>query len=703
MAGKNQHYIPQAVLQSFAIPDARTAQVHVYRREKDFRSSINNVAAEDYFYSVPSDDGTETLDDIMTRHENGPFNRDLSALLTAAPGDIDPDGAAEVVAHLITRGDHLRGVFRASAPILADLVDDLLGNSERIARMMGASGPEPSDLFRERMAKAVDENHLLSQLGLPRPVVEAIAYMMLRENAKSGFAEAAEALSTAVDDFRERAGELAKDAQVKALSSGMIPEGRIEILRLLNWRIVDVEHPIFVLPDFVGLAFDETGTSGTIFSFDAQSLNAILMPLTPSRMLIGGKFPPPIALTSFNALAVPHCLNFFVSAYSDDALQRLRASIGANALDPVHEGLAEAASEFRAEVETSERAEVPPGAGEWRHLDGPGVEFSTDYLDAKAVAALTPILRQLVSYARQSFNTDALIRIVAPVDYAHRLATIDRGALDDGEPIRPATEGWSAAYNVPVEENGRHGIAMVLHPDAIAMLLAPDDTLFASAASILISQFTRIGADHLLGTVFACGDDAIAGGTNRLILPEALRIWKSYMVAGGQCQFAGDMRADYREVFVDALGPFSAKLVEARRAYWLSDNDVDGLFASAIQPTIGLLEAAACAAASLDSEPADADLASFLNALDAVGLAKWFELFCDDLKLLWEPGTRYPDPAVFHVLVTHVQRILMTGAIFPWDDGSPFGRIEVPVWSDLAWLAEQAAIAGQDPEPPAIP
>lgn len=703
MAGKNQHYIPQAVLQSFAIPDARTAQVHVFRRENDFRSSITNVAAEDYFYSVPSHDGTETLDDIMTRHENGPFNRDLLSLLTAAPGAIGPDAPAEVLAHLIVRGDHLRGVFRASAPILAKLVDDLLGNSDRIARMMGASGPAPSDLFRQRMAKAVDESHPLSQLGLPRPVLEAIAYMMLRENAETGFEEAAEALTAAIDDFRERAGAIAKDAQVKALSGAMVPEGRIEILRQLDWHIVDVDQPTFVLPDFLGLAFDEAGTSGTIFSFDAERLSAILMPLTPSRMLIGGECPSSIALADFNVLAVPHCLNFFVSAYTDNDLQDLQTKIGTKALDPVYQGLAEAASEFRTEIETVNRTDVPPGAGEWRHRQGPDIQFSTDYLDGEAVAALTPILGQLTAYARQRFNTDALIRILAPADYANRLATIDRGELHDGEPIRPATDGWSAAYNVPVEENGRHGIVMVLHPDAVAMLLAPDDTLFAAAASILISQFARFGTDHLIGTVFAGGVDAIAEGVNRFILPHALRIWKSYMVANAHCRFASDVREHYRDVFLDVLDALPARLIDARRGYWLSENDVDGLLSSAILPAIELLEAAACAAASLESEAGDTDIAPFRQALDDADLAKWFDLFRADLKALWEPGTSYPEPATFHVLVTHVQRILLTAAIFPWDDGSPFGRIEVPFWSDLAWLAEQAAIAageqGSTPAP----
>ncbi|GGJ38581.1 DUF4238 domain-containing protein [Sphingopyxis sp. LC363] len=698
MAGKNQHYIPQAVLQSFAIPDSRTAQVHVFRREKHFRSSIANVAAEDYFYSVPSSDGTETLDDIMTRHENGPFNRDLKSLLGATPGAIHPDAPAEVLAHLIVRGDHLRGVFRASAPILAEFVDDLLGSSEQIARMMGASGPAPSDLFRERLAKAVDERHPLSQLGLPRPVIEAIAYMMLRENAETGFEEAAEALTAAIDDFRERAGAIAKDAQVKALSGAMIPEGRIEILRQLDWRIVDIDQSTFVLPDFISLAFDKAGRSGTIFSFDAESLIAVLMPLTPSRMLIGGECPASIALADFNVLAASHCLNFFVSAYTDNELQDLRTRIGTEALDPIHQGLAEAASEFRAEIEAGENSDVPQDAGEWRHRQGPDIQFSTDYLDSEAVVALTPILGQLTGYARQRFNTDALIRIVAPADYAHRLATIDRGELDDGEPIRPATDGWSAAYNVPVEENGRQGIVMVLHPDAVAMLLAPDDTLFAAAASILISQFARFGTDHVIGTVFAKGVDAITGGVNRFILPHALRIWKSYMVADGHCRFASDMRDHYRNIFLGALDALPARLVDARRGYWMSENDVDGLLPAAILPTIELLESAACAAASFKSEAGDANIAPFWQALDAIGLAKWFALFRADLKALWEPGTSYPEPAAFNVLVTHVQRILLTGAIFPWDDGSPFGRIEVPFWSDLAWLTEQATMAAEEPE-----
>src|ERR1700754_2914145 len=103
MSGKNQHYIPQAVMEPFRIPGARTPPVRVYRKEKSFPSAITQVSAEDYFYSRPSPDGSETLDDILTRHENGPFNEDLRALADLSAGPVDAQLAARIIAHLTGR------------------------------------------------------------------------------------------------------------------------------------------------------------------------------------------------------------------------------------------------------------------------------------------------------------------------------------------------------------------------------------------------------------------------------------------------------------------------------------------------------------------------------------------------------------------------------------------------------------------------
>ena len=57
---------------------------------------------------------------------------------------------------------------------------------------------------------------------------------------------------------------------------------------------------------------------------------------------------------------------------------------------------------------------------------------------------------------------------------------------------------------------------------------------------------------------------------------------------------------------------------------------------------------------------------------------------------IWTEGTSYPDETAFRVLNRHVERLLVNGAIFLWDDGG-VGRVEVPYWSDWNWIAAEAA------------
>lgn len=57
--------------------------------------------------------------------------------------------------------------------------------------------------------------------------------------------------------------------------------------------------------------------------------------------------------------------------------------------------------------------------------------------------------------------------------------------------------------------------------------------------------------------------------------------------------------------------------------------------------------------------------------------------------MIWLPGFNYPDPEAFHVLARHAERLLATGGLFIWDDGSPFGRIDVPHSFDAEWALTQ--------------
>jgi hypothetical protein len=691
VAGDKQHYIPQAVLRAFrANPKGKVAQVHVFHADRIYLSSTEGVAAQKFFFSERATDDGETLDAVMTRHENGPFNDDFSALGTRPAGPVDGELASRVLGHLLVRNHHLRGVMRSGASLLADLVEQSFGSSEQIARLLGAGGPSPTPRFRKVFSEATAGNALLASLGLPQPVLESLAYMMLREN-RAGFHEMSDAARSLAQQVRGDAGVLARNAHVKSLKTALVPAGRVEALRRLTWRIVEADVPTFVLPDLIALGCDRDGQAGTILNFDEAELAAVLMPLSPTRMLIGEREPSDRDWASFNSEAVPHCLEFFVSAFRDAALEALASSIASRVFEPIQQGLAEAARQFRAQLEAPQPRAAAPEGGLWRTETAHPVELQSDFLDARAAARLATILQQFLSLTRNRFDISPLRRIAVAADYPRALGSIDRGALENGEPIAPSTEGWSAAYNVPVEEAGELGITMILHADSALMLLADNDLLFGGGASILLAQLARIGADMLLGTVFAGG--VIAGDAHdRLLLPQILDSWKSYLVAGYQCLFSAELRPFYRNAFLERLSALEAQLIEHRRAYRL-DGDVDAFLGAVIGESFAILNVAATAVASLAGDPDEDGIAQFKSALEMAGWANWFELLSADLAGIWTEGDPYPGQDAFLVLNRHVERLLVTGAIFLWDDGSPFGRVEVPHWSDWQWILEQEAAA----------
>lgn len=687
MSGKNQHYIPQSLLRAFRIGPGKIARVYKYQAEGVFPLPTKQVAAEDWFYSRLSADGSKTLDDLITDHEGGQLSADFAALYSAPAGPIEAPLAARTIGHLFGRVNHVRGMVRSGIELLADQIELLFGGEAQRRYILGADGPLPGERFREAFGDALADETALAALGLPKPVLETLAYSMLRENMSAGVADLNTHALSLVETFRDSASTLARDAQVKSLTTTLLPEARVEVLKAFAWRIDEVKHPTFILPDFVALACNAAGETGTLLTFDKDELSTVLMPLSPTRMLIGQRETASPDLGSFNGEAVPHCLAFFVSAFTSEALAALRLAIGRRVLEPIHQALADAASDFRQKVEQPKVSDtrVPH---DWDvELPASFALEAAGYDQAKS-DAVGAVFMRLVAWARQRFDVSGLIRFVVAEDYEQALATIDRGALDTREPVTPSQDGMSVAFNVPVENNGRMGAAVVLRNGIPAMLLGDNDEHYAAAASIVLSQLARLGADALLDKVFAGGTHT-GDACDRAMMPRTIEVWRTYFVGGYQCLFGEGLRADYRDNLVAHLSRMTDRLIAARRAFRV-DHNADALLGTVIPDALGAVTLAGLAAVAIDDDPDRAAVESFRATLDDLGLLKWFDLLQSDLADIWREGEAYPKQGAFLVINRHVQRLLLPGAIFFWEskDGP---RVEVPYALDSDWLLAQAA------------
>lgn len=100
MAGRKQHYIPQALQRGFeAAKSGKHSQVWVFRKcQVPYLSSTEGVGAQRHFYSEPAA-GEATLDDLITEYEKDVLSPAIEGLRDMVPGPVAPDVAASAVSH----------------------------------------------------------------------------------------------------------------------------------------------------------------------------------------------------------------------------------------------------------------------------------------------------------------------------------------------------------------------------------------------------------------------------------------------------------------------------------------------------------------------------------------------------------------------------------------------------------------------------
>lgn len=685
VSGIKQHYIPRLLLRAFRLnADGKVAQVRVFRARRSYTANVDDVAAKRFFYSeLPRDTDEESLDDQITRYENQ-LARDVQAL-TAQTGSVDTATAARTVAHLMARGNHVRGLVQAGAQQLATMVEELFGSDERIRAVLGVEGATPGPRFNEIFAEHVADNPLFQLLGLPQPVEIALAYMMLRESTINGMNEMTDAVADTVYKLGADGSRHAREVHNSILAKSLVPEVRLAMLGALEWRVEIISDISLILPDFVALGIGDDGRAESLIAIGRDELSGVLMPLSPNRMLVGTSDGASLPIAEFNEFAARHCLDFFVSSVMVNELDLLATTIGTGVAAGLRTALEEAAAPHRPPA-CLERVRIssPPA---WNISTPTGFRLETNCLSQAEAEHVARIISRIVSIARQRFDVSALLRVHIPADYDQALVSLDRGAMAEAEPApAPANTNGTVGYNIVVEEDGRRGIAMVLASWIALDLIADDDAGFGTAAGIVLAQLARIGSQAVINHAFPSSGRA-GSAVDELLTPHIVEIWQRWLVERAAALADPTRQGHFREALLDDLEMLRGKLEAIRREYRVH-GDIDQLLSEVVIAATELLGHAAAVVAP--DGPSPAFDPAFADALDKLGHLRWLELFAADITAIWTEGTGYPDETAFLVLNRHVERLLVNGAIFLWDDAG-VGRVEVPYWSDWDWIAAQAA------------
>lgn len=285
MSGRKQHNIPKSLLRGFEIHprSGKIPKVWLFRKARvPYISSIEDAAAERDFYSEPTADGSETLDDRITSYESRRFGRLLSSVRAATPGDsIDPDEAVEVGAHLTARSAHLRATFRSTLAVLIAEMGSMFADEANLRLLFGADAPSPNARIQELINGAVPLRHLSAITGVPDQVLCQIAFTLVKENFSRLYAEIGPAIKAHFDALIVKARASVREGHNRALDKNLYPDHRAGILYNLSWSVSSGPEGGVILPDCVALGFQDQSPNALPYMMTANDeLTCLLMPLS---------------------------------------------------------------------------------------------------------------------------------------------------------------------------------------------------------------------------------------------------------------------------------------------------------------------------------------------------------------------------------------------------------------------------------------
>lgn len=333
MAGRKQHYIPQAVQRAFEAARTGTkSQVFVFRKGRmPFLTSTEGAAAERDFYSNPLTEGKGALDDRITNFENQHLTPMLRALRSVGSGSVDQDIAATTIAHLAFRTDHLRGSIAAIAGDAMEQMQSIVGDPAAVRLFADIDSP----LDKSRMAETVRSE--LSQLGCDhwpekdRKAFERIAMFRVRERFDDLFALINGTMRGTLNLLERMLPESIAKAHANVLSESMIPLERVRELSQLNWFVIsaDTQERHFILPDCVVVASSiQTGEIQPFAMMSIAEAAFVIMPLSSDKLLVGSAGAIVVAQGEINQQLARCSLDFFISSKQDATTKSLAEFIG---------------------------------------------------------------------------------------------------------------------------------------------------------------------------------------------------------------------------------------------------------------------------------------------------------------------------------------------------------------------------------------
>lgn len=654
MAGRKQHFIPQALQRGFGMAKGKKTQVYVFRKgQEPYHSSTEGVAAQRDFYSEPSDE--QSLDDKITTYEGAVLAPAIAALREAPVGPIDSNVAAAAVVHLSIRSAFIRGSFSATAAKMLDHFADAMRSDETARALL-----EVDSLKAESMLVKLIEDEILPQFrAIPesgRKALTKLAHFRAREKFPQIFPDLAAMALTQLGMLLEKIPEMIVSGHSKALERGLAPALRVERLKAMNWQIIAAEPPThFVLPDCLAVGSKRSDFQD-VEPYSLQNddeLAGVVMPVCSNKVLVGCFGNPELNIASLNRSFAQCSLDFFISSQADAQAAEAAQLIGSTVSKYVDSLVEE--QTFAAPDRSDSDGESPETEGRAQEQVKVPIKFEpSSRKSGKAQAAV----RNLMSAPELQVGLRTVETIVVADNIARSLR--QRGVTLNDYTAQVVRLGTCHTTETP------DGVSSQLFVTMEAVNLVAKGHPLARAAAALIRH--QAGRATYYATVAAKIPKETLQRPRPLLEAVGLRIAHFFCshYFGGRLSGIGRISD---EEFAATDGLYSQTLADCMqgitsvRLHFIEHRDGDAALGQALGHVEQLLCATANSCATTGGKVDRWRASKSIEALQTVSLSDWFKLFALDLERFFDSRESLAGENDLILLGSHIERVLWSFGI----------------------------------------
>lgn len=692
-SGPNRHYIPAFLQREFAIskkvPKRKRAIWLFGAGQEPEKRLIKNTGSGDFFYSDPTDE-------VITQMESD-FANSLRKFCGHTPGEsASRADAAALVSHLAIRAAHIRHI---SSDLLGRVLagsKEFFADSNNIATAAGLDADVPTDPFRNYVVNPLAQKLNAAALGIPQRIFERLAFFILKENPEWIRAHSPDhdTLNRALDQVGARSGDVISGSHDSALLkiAKQSPSEFEVFLQTLDWEIIDAPKSGAVLPDCIAIAIDEHGRAGSHLFIDNDVLGAIVMAVSPDKLLVGRKsgYMLPSGF-EYNTEAARLSHSFFLSSNNNPEKSRLHSMLGEQLQSTLDQNIADSFAGLRGET-VSDPAKDEQHDSIRLETDAPG-HFKISFWDfddtdeaQRIGVGIAKVVVELVRDFSVAFPIERLDGITIANDYQALMRSMRQEIGGEDTQVTPEPElpraGVGIGKTVLINEPDVLKAAIFL-PETVAHALVsgkPDKE--AWGAHILAKHLGSVAwigmadkslPDGILIFVDSEIDNWLYGNVHQAI--------KGYTMSRVAAAFGNreEIARELRRLLMENLERMETKVLKARHTY-RRHGDMDKLLAKVL-PTIRnvLTYAANLLGHSASSGESPFDESGVLqDTLQRAGLSTWFNCYQDHLERFHQRIGKWESFDEFLEFNIHAERLLYAIGMFPRETPEGAVWIEVP-------------------------